>query len=81
MSAEFSSVSISFLCDYLAITESISEKFSLYLTIRPQFADTLFIVRLRPDMSMHHAVIVNYYFLVQKIERENRILSSTQILL
>ena len=27
---------------------------------RPQFVDTLFIVRLRPNMSMRPAVIINY---------------------
>ena len=43
----------------------------------PQFVDTLFIVRLRP---MRRAVIINY-FLVYKIEVENLILLSTQVLL
>ena len=28
--------------------------------VRPQFVDTLLIVRLRPNMSMRHAVIINY---------------------
>ena len=28
--------------------------------VRPQFVDTLFIIRLRPNMSMHLAVISNY---------------------
>ena len=28
--------------------------------VRPQFVDTLFIIRLRPNMSMHRAVINNY---------------------
>ena len=36
-----------------------------------QFVDTLFMVRLRPNMSMHHAVIINHYFLVHKIKVEN----------
>ena len=39
--------------------------------LRPQFVDTLFIIRLRPNLSMHCAVIISYYFLVQKIEVEN----------
>ena len=47
---------------------------SVILVIRQQFVDTLFIVRLRTNMSMHHAVIINYYFLVHKIEIENLIL-------
>ena len=34
---------------------------------RPQFVDTLFIVRLRLNMSMRRAVIINY-FLAQKVE-------------
>ena len=41
--------------------------------VRPQFVDTLFIVTLRPNMSMRRAVI-NYYFLVHKMEVENLIL-------
>ena len=45
-----------------------------------QFVDNLFIVRLRPNMSMCHAVIINY-FLVHKIEVEKLILSSTHNLL
>ena len=48
--------------------------------VRPQFADTLLIVRLRPNMSMRRAVIINY-FLVHKMEVENLILLSTQVLL
>ena len=28
--------------------------------LRPQFVDTLFIVKLRPNISMHRAVIINY---------------------
>ena len=28
--------------------------------VRPQFVDTLFIIRLRPNMSMHRVVINNY---------------------
>ena len=47
--------------------------------IRPQFVDTLFIVRLMPNMSMRRAVI--NYFLVQKIEVGNLILLSTHVLL
>ena len=38
--------------------------------LRPQFVDILFIVRLKPNMSMRCAVI--NYFLVHKIEVENR---------
>ena len=49
--------------------------------VRPQFVDTLFIIRLRPNMSICYAIIINYYFLVQKIEVENLILLSTCILL
>ena len=49
--------------------------------IRPQFVNTLFIVRLRPNISMHRAVIINYYFSVHKMEVENLILLSTQVLL
>ena len=30
------------------------------LIVRPQFVDTLLIVRLRSSMSMCHAVIINY---------------------
>ena len=30
------------------------------ITLRPQFVDTLFIVRLRPNMSMRRAVIIDY---------------------
>ena len=48
--------------------------------IRPQFVDTLFNVRLSPNMSMRRAVIINY-FLVHKIEVGNLILSSTHVLL
>ena len=48
--------------------------------VRPQFADTLFIVTLSTNMSMHRAVIINY-FLVHKMEVENLILLSTQVLL
>ena len=48
--------------------------------VRPQFVDTLFIVTLRTNMSMHRAVIINY-FLVHKMEVENLILLSTQVLL
>ena len=40
-----------------------------------QFVDNLFIVRLRPNMSMCHAVIINY-FLVHKIEVDNIIVNS-----
>ena len=47
--------------------------------IRPQFVDTLFIVRLMPNMSMRRAVI--NYFLVHKIEVGNLILLSTHVLL
>ena len=47
---------------------------SVILVIRQQFVDTLFIVRLRTNISMHHAAIINYYFLVHKIEIENLIL-------
>ena len=49
--------------------------------LRPQFVDTLFIIRLRPNMSICYAIIINYYFLVQKIEVQNLILLSTCILL
>ena len=49
--------------------------------VRPQFVDTLFIIRLRPNMSICYAIIINYYFLVQKIEVQNLILLSTCILL
>ena len=45
--------------------------------LRPQFVDTLFVVKLRPNTSMRRAVIINYYLL----EVENLILSSTYILL
>ena len=38
-----------------------------YNNIRPQFVDTLFIVKLRLNMSMCHVVIINY-FLEQKVE-------------
>ena len=48
--------------------------------VRPQFVDTLFIVTLSTNMSMHRAVIINY-FLVHKMEVENLILLSTQVLL
>ena len=48
--------------------------------VRPQFVDTLFIVTLRTNMSMHRAVIINY-FLVHKMEVENLMLLSTQVLL
>ena len=50
-------------------------------TIRPQFVDTLLIVRLRPNMSMRRAVMINDYFLVHKMEVENLVLLSTQVLL
>ena len=36
-----------------------NEKFEVY-TIRPQFVDTLFIVRLISNMSVRRAVIINY---------------------
>ena len=45
---------------------------------RITLVDTLFIVRLRPNMSMRRAVII---FLVHKMEVENLILLSTQVLL
>ena len=48
--------------------------------LRPQFVDTLFIVKLRPNISMHRAVIIHYLF-VHKTEVENLILLSTHILL
>ena len=53
----------------------------LWVSVRPPFVDTLSIVRLRPNMPMRRAVIINYYFLVHKTEVENLILSSTQALL
>ena len=53
---------------------------SIIVLLRPQIVNTLFIVRLRPNMSMRRAVIINY-FLVHKIEVENLILLSTQVLL
>ena len=48
--------------------------------LRSQFVDILFIVRLKSSMSMSLAVIINY-FLVHKMEVENLILLSTQVLL
>ena len=30
------------------------------ITLSPQFVDTLFIVRLRPNMSMRRAVLIDY---------------------
>ena len=30
------------------------------IVIRPQFVDALFIVRLKPNLSMRRAVIINY---------------------
>ena len=30
------------------------------MTVRPQFFDTLFIIRLKSNMSMCHVVIINY---------------------
>ena len=53
---------------------------SIIVLLRPQVVNTLFIVRLRPNMSMRRAVIINY-FLVHKMEVENLILLSTQVLL
>ena len=47
--------------------------------VRPQFVDTLFIVRLRSKMSMRRAVVINYYFLVHKIEVEKLPLLSTHV--
>ena len=37
----------------------------------PQFVDNLFIIRLRLNLTMCRALIINYYFLVQKRERWN----------
>ena len=39
-----------------------NEKFEEY-TIKPQFVDTLFIVRLISNMSVRRAVIINYLFI------------------
>ena len=48
---------------------------SWYTLFRPQFVDTLFIVRLRTNLSMRRAVIINYLlFLVHEIEVENLVL-------
>ena len=51
-----------------------------YILHKAEFVNTLFIVRLRPNISMCRAVIINY-FLVHKMEVENLILLSTQVLL
>ena len=48
------------------------------ILIRLQLVDTLFIVRLRPNMSMRHPVIINNS-LVHKIEVKNLLLLSTQV--
>ena len=53
----------------------------LRLNFSPEFVDTLLIVRLRPNVSMRRAVIIMNYFLVHKIEVENLILSTTEVLL
>ena len=50
----------------------------LKINFRPQFVDNLFIVRLRPNMSVRRAVIINY-FLVHKIEVKNLISSTTDV--
>ena len=61
---------------YFAAIDNVTE------TIRPQFVDTLFIVRLRLNMSMRCAVIINYgLFFNTKGGVENKLLSSTQVLL
>ena len=39
-----------------------NEKFQDY-TVRPQFVDALFIVRLISNMSVRRAVIINYLFI------------------
>ena len=39
---------------------SVIYSFSQQIHLKPQFVDTLFIVRLRLNMSMHRAVIINY---------------------
>ena len=51
-----------------------------YLTVRPQFVDTLFTVRLSSNMWMCCAVllIINY-FLVHKIELKKLTLLSTHV--
>ena len=52
----------------------------MYIYIWLQFVDTLFIVRLRPNILMCCVIIINYYFLVHKMEVENLMLLSTQVL-
>ena len=64
----------------LKFSDEFNTNFVLFYFLRPQFLDTLFIVRLRPNTSMRCAVIINYYFLVHKMEGENLILP-TQVLL
>ena len=59
----------------LPLAESFERnKIAHFCSFRPQFVDTLFIVRLSPNMSMRCAVIINY-FLVHNIEVENLTLS------
>ena len=44
----------------LNIWKLLLKTFSEYkVSLRPQFVDTFFIVRLRPNMSMRRAVIIN----------------------
>ena len=47
---------------------------------RPQFVDTLFIVRSRPNMSMRHAVIIIiviiYYLYLQFVQRSKKLIKT-----
>ena len=65
------------------VNEKTKQKENLHACqVRPQFVDTLFIVRSRPNISMRRAVIINYQLvLVHKIEIKNLILLYTQVLL
>ena len=42
------------------LDQALGPNLATRLPVRPQFVDTLFIVRLRSNMSMRHAVIINY---------------------
>ena len=51
---------VSILADISQVYGLDGNYISWSLIVRPQFVDTLLIVRLRSSMSMCHAVIINY---------------------
>ena len=55
------------MCLVIAYSCFVDRFYCSKFYLRPQFVDTLLIVRLEPNMSMRRAVIFNYYFLVHKV--------------